>query len=202
MAGLPNRVYFQVRTTLGKPADLQGRCSKTANRSTSAVQTLTDDKEPGVNQGMGRFEFTPKAGSKYELQSTRPSASPSATTAGGAGRGRGAEVPEGVVAAGKPIRVTVRSSKPQRAAGRRVLPWPAARLGASGEGPDRSGAEAASGDGRRLPGHGVRGSRPPTRNRRDLKPVAERLIYRQPAEQLHVAVQPDQPAMSPARRPS
>ena len=25
VAGLPNRVYFQARTTLGKPADLKGR---------------------------------------------------------------------------------------------------------------------------------------------------------------------------------
>ena len=65
-ADLPNRVYFQVRTPLGKPADLTGRLLEDGQPLSVAVETMHDEKEPGVNQGMGRFEFTPKSGKTYE----------------------------------------------------------------------------------------------------------------------------------------
>ena len=47
-------------------------CSRTASRRDTVLATLTDDKEPGINQGMGRFDFKPKAGSKYEVQVESP----------------------------------------------------------------------------------------------------------------------------------
>src|SRR5262249_8429735 len=72
VAGLANRVYFQVRTTLGKPADLTGRILEDGKPLDVAVATLNDAKEPGVNQGMGRFEFTPKPKARYELQVDSP----------------------------------------------------------------------------------------------------------------------------------
>ena len=111
-ADLPNRVYFQVRTPLGKPADLKGRLYEDGKPLPVEVETLHDDKEPGVNQGEGRFEFTPKAGKKYELGIDSP--------VGIAGRialpavkddGVVLSVPDGVAAAGQPIKVVVRSKK-------------------------------------------------------------------------------------------
>ena len=39
----------------------------------AAIKTFSDDKEIGVNQGMGRFEFTPTAGQRYELKIESPS---------------------------------------------------------------------------------------------------------------------------------
>ena len=68
-ADLPNRVYFQVRTPLGKPADLKGRLLEDGKPLSVAVETLHDDKEPGVNQGMGRFEFTPEV--RQEVRSCK-----------------------------------------------------------------------------------------------------------------------------------
>ena len=42
-----------------------------ANLATGA-STLTDDKEPGINQGMGRFALTPEFGQSYRLLIDRP----------------------------------------------------------------------------------------------------------------------------------
>ena len=72
MAGAVNRVYFQARTTLGKPADLKGRVVDETGRVVAHAETLTDDTEPGINQGMGRFEFTPEAGQSYQLMIDQP----------------------------------------------------------------------------------------------------------------------------------
>ena len=72
VAGLVNRVYFQARTPLGKPADLQGTLMEDDTPLDVRVETLNDDKEPGVNQGMGVFAFTPKAGRKYSLRIDKP----------------------------------------------------------------------------------------------------------------------------------
>ena len=51
-------------------------------------RTLNDDREPGINQGMGVFQFTPAAGVKYQLKIASPSGIegqfvlPTATTEG------------------------------------------------------------------------------------------------------------------------
>lgn len=61
---IENRVYFQARTTLGKPADLRGRLIDDTGEEWAQVRTLSDDHEPGVNQGMGVFHFKPLPDSK------------------------------------------------------------------------------------------------------------------------------------------
>jgi hypothetical protein len=74
IAGAPNRVYFQARTTLGKPAELKGHIvDETGATVATSVATLHDDSKPGVNQGMGRFAFTPALGHHYELKIDEPS---------------------------------------------------------------------------------------------------------------------------------
>src|SRR5262249_45827532 len=72
IASVPNRVYFTAKTTLGKPAELQGRLVDNTGKVVTAVRTLNDDEEAGVNQGMGRFEFTPQAGRTYEVKVDAP----------------------------------------------------------------------------------------------------------------------------------
>jgi anti-sigma factor RsiW len=72
VAGLPARVYFQVRTPLGRPADLKGRLLEDGKPLDVTAETLHDDREPGVNQGMGSFTFTPRAGHAYELKIESP----------------------------------------------------------------------------------------------------------------------------------
>ena len=191
VAGLPNRVYFQVRTTLGKPADLRGRLLQDGKPLDVVLQTLTDDKEPGVNQGMGRFEFTPKAGSVYAVQVDAP--------LGIADRyplpdvkphGVILRAPEGVVAAGQPIRVNVHTTKPRNLM---IGAYCRGRLLDSvhlDKGQTEAVLKPTSGDGGvcRVT---VFEETPANANRRELKPVAERLIYLQPVERLRVVLRPD-----------
>jgi len=69
--GLPGRVYFQVRTPQGKPADLKGTITDGTN-TIAEVGTLTDAESPGVNRGHGVFELTPKVGTRYFLKLNSP----------------------------------------------------------------------------------------------------------------------------------
>ena len=91
-ADLPNRVYFQVRTPLGKPADLKGRLFEDGKPLPVAVETLHDDKEPGVNQGDGPLRVHAegrqevRAGHRLAGRHRGPR-----RPAGGEGRRRGAE---------------------------------------------------------------------------------------------------------------
>ena len=69
--GVPGRVYFMVRTPIGKPADLKGTITDGVN-TVADVNTLTDAESPGVNRGHGVFTLTPKAGAKYFLKIASP----------------------------------------------------------------------------------------------------------------------------------
>ena len=64
VAGLPTRVYFSAKNTLGKPADVEG---KIVDDHGNAVATFKS-----FFHGMGRFEFTPSTGRTYKAQITRP----------------------------------------------------------------------------------------------------------------------------------
>ncbi len=199
VAGLPNRVYFQVRTTLGKPADLRGRLLEDGKPLDVAVATLTDDKEPGVNQGMGQFEFTPKAGSRYALKVDSPiGITDDYVLPGVRPDGVILTAPDGLVAAGQPIRVTVRSTKPQNLM---VGAYCRGRLLDSvhlEKGQTEAVLNPTSGDGGvcRVT---VFEESPANANRRELKPVAERLIYRQPVERLKVALRTDRDSYVPGQ---
>jgi hypothetical protein len=77
IAGVPNRVYFQARTGAnGKPADIRGRLleveSKEKKREVARFQTLSDEREPGINQGLGTFTFVPRADRRYEVKVDMP----------------------------------------------------------------------------------------------------------------------------------
>ncbi len=65
IAGLPNRVYFEAFTPAKKPADLAG---VVVDEEGSEVARFKSRHE-----GRGRFGLTPKAGKKYSLKITQPS---------------------------------------------------------------------------------------------------------------------------------
>jgi hypothetical protein len=197
VAGVPNRVYFQARTTLNKPAEVQGRLVDQAGRMVASVHTLTDDMELGVNQGMGRFDFTPEAGQTYEVKIDVP--------IGIEGRyplpavkadGVVLAVPDGVVT--DKIDVVLHSGRKTR----RLLVGAYCR----GRVLQHTGTFAAPGEPAHVtltPAEGVggvyritvfeehRGYRP------RLVPVAERLIYRRPAQRLDLDITTDRKTYSP-----
>ncbi len=196
VAGVPNRIYFQVRTTLGKPADLKGRIVDGEGRVVAeGVHTLNDVEHPGVNQGMGRFEFTPVAGRKYELKIDVPASIESRHELPQV-RDDGVvlNIPTGVVAAGEPIRAVVRSAQ----ADRNLLVGAYCR----GRLMDHQSVVAKKGSAAEValkPAQDMGGVYRVTvfeeqageGNRRQLVPVAERLLYRLAAERLDLRVQTD-----------
>lgn len=69
--GIPGRVYFRATTTVGKPADIEGTLTDGV-KDIGTIKTLTDEQHPGVNQGLGSFEFTPEAGKHYFVKLSKP----------------------------------------------------------------------------------------------------------------------------------
>jgi alpha-2-macroglobulin-like protein len=63
--GLPGRVYFRARNTLGKPADIKGKVVDDRGTVVAELDSIHD--------GLGRFELTPAAGRTYKVQITQPS---------------------------------------------------------------------------------------------------------------------------------
>jgi alpha-2-macroglobulin-like protein len=62
--GLPGRVYFLARNTIGKPADIDG---KIVDDRGQVVGDFTS-----IHDGLGRFELTPATDRSYHVEITRP----------------------------------------------------------------------------------------------------------------------------------
>lgn len=62
--GLPSRLYFSAKNTLGKPADVKGRV---VDDHGQAVATFSS-----YDRGLGRLDFTPSTGRKYHAEVTQP----------------------------------------------------------------------------------------------------------------------------------
>ena len=73
VADLPARVYFTARTKTGKPTDLNARLMADGKPLVEQIRTLSDLENPGANQGLGFFEFTPKSGVYYSFELLGPS---------------------------------------------------------------------------------------------------------------------------------
>jgi anti-sigma factor RsiW len=198
VAGISNRVYFQARTTLNKPAELRGRIVDQAGKVIVTAQTLSDDKELGVNQGMGLCQFVPEAGNSYELKIDAP--------IGIEGRYRLPAVKaEGVLLTVAPGVVTDKIDVTLQQVGKsqrhlmvgaycrgRVLQHEKVWV-RPGE-PAHVALTPAEGVGGvyRITVFEERNSRP-----LELVPVAERLIYRRPVRRLDLAIHTDKKAYSP-----
>lgn len=202
VAGLRNRVYFQVRSTLGKPAELHGQLLEDCKPMGLTIETMTDEKTPELNHGMGRFEFTPQKDRKYTLKVETPIGiaklyelppiKPEGVVL---------SVPAGVVKAGETIPVRVRSSAKHSFV---VGAYCRGRLLDSIE---LNASHFVGGEARAVlrPIGGAGGVCRVTvfevpsgeGGQRVLRPVAERLIYRQPVERVQIALQPDQKSYVP-----
>ena len=65
-------VYFQARTPANRPADIEGSVVDDKGKAVARIKTVTDDKEPGINQGLGSFTFTPQGTKPYTLRIDSP----------------------------------------------------------------------------------------------------------------------------------
>lgn len=195
VAGVPNRVYFQARTSLDKPAEMKGRIVDEAGKEITRVALFHDSTHPEANQGTGVFEFSPQLGKTYQLKTDTP--------AGMAGQhflppvkaeGVVMTIPHGVTTDKEPIRVTIRSV----GADRSLLVGAYCRGRLMGH----QTVDVKKDDVKEVelvPEKGVGGVyrvtvfervREQARSER-LVPRAERLIYRASATQLHLAIRPD-----------
>jgi len=202
IAGVPNRVYYQVHTTLGKPAELRGHIVDQDGISVLPVQTLNDDLEPGVNQGMGAFSFVPQTGKRYQLkidapigiesQHFLPAAKPEGVVL---------NIPKGVVE--DRIDVVLHNAGKDR----RLL------VGAYCRGRLVDNSELIDikpGESRKVTLHTAKGISGVYRItvfeaaqgavENGLMPLAERLIYRRPVESLQIRITTDKPVYHPGEK--
>ncbi len=205
VAGVPNRVYFQARTTLDKPAELKGRIVDAADGNLiAAAATLHDDQEPGINQGMGRFTFLPQPGHRYELRIDEPAAMEGKY-----------ELPtakaEGVVLALAKEVIGPKDSVPVivRSVGkdRKLLVGAYVRSQLL----DHENVTVRSGEDKRIDLHlsGTAGGvcrltvfeeRTDKNGKPQFVPVAERLFYRRPTAELHVSLKPNLKHYAPGEK--
>jgi hypothetical protein len=201
VAGVPNRVYFQARTMLDKPASVKGVLVDDAGNTVLAnIQTLNDPKEPGINQGTGKFTFTPVEGKKYQLKVTEPAgikepvALPAAVSEGVV-----IAVPNGVTTDEKPIDVLLNTVKKDREL--LVGVYCRGRLLGYHEVTAKTGQQARVSI---KPAKDVGGVYRVTVFEKlanaQVKPVAERLVYRVPTDKLNVAARPDKRVYAPGEQ--
>ena len=180
VAGLPSRVYFEARTPAHKPADLSGVVvEKGSGREVAHFRS--------EHEGRGRFEFTPERGARYELRVTEPAgiatafALPEAKASGASLRGT-----KDVFPRGKTVELNVGLSGLSRAwvtLARREEAVATASV--SGSGPVV--LDAGNADGVLVA----------TVWDDDGRPLAERLVYREPEKKLSVDVRADKKSYAP-----
>ena len=200
VAGLSNRVYFQARTPLGKPAELRGVLLENGKPLPVPVATLSDNDHPGVNQGNGVFAFTPRDGANYALRIDTPAGVVEKKSLPMVRADRVVlRVEKGVFESDETIRVHVGSTKP-----RSLL------VGAYCRGEVLATATLGRGqtEATLTPTSGAGGVCRVTvfeeivtgQTQRLLQPVAERLVYRVPRGRIDVSISPDQRRYLPGQK--
>ncbi|OJT22637.1 A-macroglobulin complement component [Archangium sp. Cb G35] len=183
VAGLPSRVYFQALTPAQKPADLSGAV---INLATGEVVAPVRSE----HEGRGRFELTPKAGVKYGLRIDEPSGIrgpfplPEVKP-----RGAVLRASEDVIPAGQPVVLTVGLSGVKQA--KVTLSHREVELASSRVDPnERVILDPKDADGVLIA----------TVWDADGRPLAERLVFRQPAKALSIELKADKPRYVPGDR--
>lgn len=218
VAGVPCRVYLRATSPLGAPVDVRGVVTN-GREVVANIETFTDAEHPGANRGLGSFTFTPKLGAPYWLKLEKPAGAneplrigpvptvPSAVVGAAAvaasrtgfllpkaeSDGVVMWVPKGVNTPGDPIVVQLWSvGKPRSLVvgaytrGRlldtksiTVAPGKPSVVHLAGDANPRGGVTRVT----------VFEQPPATAANRDLQPVAERLVYRVPTEELKLSLQ-------------
>ncbi len=208
VAGVPGRVYLRATTAAGKPADLRGVLTD-GTRDVAAVSTLIDVDRAGASRGLGVVAFTPEAGRRYFVRPTAPAGigtpimTPAVRLFGTTVRpavagfalpavkesGVGLTIVPGGVRPGEPLRVKLQAAGGKRAVvvGVYLRGVPLAHRKTNlepGTPTDLAidlGPAGAGGVMR------VTVFEEPADADADLRPVAERLVFRVPAEVLKLA---------------
>ncbi|WPB81471.1 alpha-2-macroglobulin family protein [Archangium violaceum] len=183
VAGLPSRVYFQALTPAQKPADLSGAV---VNLATGEVVA----KVRSEHEGRGRFELTPKAGVKYALRIDEPSGIrgpfplPKVKP-----RGAILRASEDVIPAGQPVVLTVGLSGVKQA--KVTLSQREVEIASSRVDPnERIILDPKDADGVLIA----------TVWDAEGRPLAERLVFRQPAKALSIELKANKPRYVPGDR--
>ncbi|RKI43650.1 A-macroglobulin complement component [Corallococcus sp. AB004] len=176
VAGLASRVYFEARTPARKPADLMGRIVEV--ESGKVVARVSSEHE-----GRGRFELTPQAGVRYALRIDSPSGiRKSFPLPEVKPRGAVIRVREDVVPAGKLVQLVVGLTNVGRATV--TLSQREVRV-ASAVLEDVKGGPVTLNPGQ------ADGVLVATVWDHDGRPLAERLVFRQPSKELSVELKAD-----------
>jgi anti-sigma-K factor RskA len=206
--GIPSRVYFQVRTPAGKPADLKGTITDGVN-SVAEISTLTDAEHAGVNRGQGAFTFTPQAGMKYFLKLRTPTGITEPTKDGyplpeTKADGVAMTTLDAVTEKGEAIRVRLLTAKGPKSlhigayARGRLITHQQVQLEAGKPVDIKLQGDESLGGVTRVTV--FEESKEATIKVQPLIPRAERLVYRKPAEQLLLNANPDRNRYSPAAK--
>lgn len=204
ITNVPNRVYFEARTPFSKPADIKGQVLEHDEAGNAANSERIVAEFSTTHEGRGAFWFTPKQGKRYTLQISEPSSITQTF-----------ELPLAV--AGK-IRMTIAKS---------IVPagkYPSVNLSGLGPGSqgqvvirqrerevasqsyiflsDRQATKHGETNGSNMAFHvrldeEVSGVLTVTAYDADGKPLAERLIYRAPKNQVNIEIVPDSAQYTP-----
>ena len=179
VAGLPARVYFQVHTAAGAPAAIVGVVVDRQGREAAHVRTSPEAPSAGV------FTFTPAAGQTYALKLASAKGGQSFALPPVRPAGVVLRVSESVGRAGEPVRVLVRDSE----AARPLIVVASCRGRLVDQQALTAGPDGATATLRPVAGtRGVIRVTVGTLSAGVLVPLAERLVYRAPAEYLALSV--------------
>ena len=180
VAGLAARVYFEAKTPAQKPADLVGAIIEEGTGK--QVATVRSEHE-----GRGRFELTPRAGVKYALRIDEPSGiTKTFPLPEVKARGATLRTSQDVVPAGKPVTLSVSLSgvsKAKLTLSKREVEVASAQVGAQGQ----VTLDPKNADGVLVA----------TVWDHDGRPLAERLVFRQPEKAVNIEVRADKQSYVP-----
>jgi hypothetical protein len=190
VAGVPNRIYVRARGPNDRPFDFDGAIHD-GDTVVATIRSHANPDRPGANRGIGIASFTPRTNAAYTLKVTLPAPQTVALPAVKAD-GVALAIPAGVFRHDEPISCRIASP-----VGRRVT------IGAYARGTPiaHKTIDLAAGEPATVglvpdlhsPGGVVRVTvfdEPDMTQpgRKDLKPVAERLIYRAPSRRLDLGI--------------
>jgi hypothetical protein len=195
VADLDNRVYFRVHTPPGQAADGKGIIVDSHGREVVAVSTVPSKGPSAPNSGLGMFTLRPRAGETYQLclpspqgRELRAALPPVQAT------GVVLSLPAAVGGPDEPVRVLLHRTGPERDL--LVALFCQGRL----LGQEFVASKSATTELRLAPTVPCAGVLRVTvfeERQGQLRPVAERLAYRRPKEQLVLLVKTDKKSYVP-----
>lgn len=185
--GLPGRVYFEGTDRHGEPADVEGYIADDRGEKVAEFASLHD--------GMGRLAFTPERGRRYRAHITAPAGIATAYDLPAAQReGCALRAYDDVHSDVDAIRVGVRCTRPRDVLVTGTLQENVLDTAAVRAGPDRTAVVYLKPDADLADRQGAARV---TVFDTDRNPLAERLVYRNPGQDLHITITPERESYGP-----